>query len=268
MSQTYFIEKLKAAIDQNNSLLCIGLDPDPIKYPASFADTITADTLTDWGVNIIEQTADVVCCYKPNFAFYEQFGPEGLQALQRTIAAVPDPIPVLLDAKRGDIGSTAVAYARAAFEAWQADAITVNPYLGQDSIAPFIAYPGKMAFVLCYTSNNSAKTIQEFGTDTRLFEHIAQQGQTWGDLSQIGFVVGATQSAALIKFRELAPDSWILAPGVGAQGGDLNETVRAGLNAEKRGLIVPVSRGVLYAASPREAAVELRDQINVARNNN
>lgn len=260
-----FAQKLTAAIERNNSLLCVGLDPDPGKFPAHFAPVIDTDALVTWGKAIIEQTADLVCCYKPQIAFYEQYGPAGLEALKQTIAAVPSDIPVLLDAKRGDIGSTAKAYARAAFDALGADAVTANPYLGQDSIAPFLDHAGKAVFVLCYTSNPSAQTIQEFEGNGRLFEHIARLGQTWGTPDQIGFVVGATQPHALARFRKLAPQSWILAPGVGAQGADLREALSAGLDTTGGGMIIPVSRGVLYADAPRSAALALRDEINAAR---
>ncbi len=267
-SKKSFVEKLTSAIERNNSLLCVGLDPDPKNYPSYFPQPLdeAGAALTTWGQAIIDQTADLVCCYKPNSAFYEQYGPSGLAALRDTIAAVPADIPVMLDAKRGDIGSTAAAYARAAFEVWGADAITLSPYLGRDSLTPFLAYPGKMVFVLCYTSNPSAGQIQEFeGAAARLFEHIAQQTQHWGGPEQTGFVVGATQPDALGRVRALAPDRWILAPGVGAQGGDLSEAMAAGLDHNGSGMIVPVSRGVIYAEDPRAAAQTLRDEINKAR---
>jgi uridine monophosphate synthetase len=261
-----FIEKLTSAIERNDSLLCLGLDPDPRQFPAYFPQTLNTTALVAWGKTLIEQTADLVCCYKPNFAFYEQFGPAGLEALRQTIAAVPDGIPVLLDAKRGDIDSTAAAYARAAFEVWGADAVTISPYLGRDSVTPFLTYPGKMAFVLGYTSNPSAREVQEFGDrDRRLFEHIARQGQTWGSAVQVGFVVGATQPEALARFRALAPDRWLLAPGVGAQGGDLSAALAAGLDSQGSGLIVPVSRTIIYAPNPRQATETLRDEINQVR---
>jgi uridine monophosphate synthetase len=146
--------------------------------------------------------------------------------------------------------------------------VTVNPYLGQDSVTPFLIYPGKMVFVLCYTSNPSAREVQEFGSpEERLFEHIARQGQTWGSEEQIGFVIGSTQPHALARFRELNPDGgyWILAPGIGAQGGNLQAALSAGLDKDGRGIIVPVSRGVIYADDPRAAAIALRDEINQAR---
>lgn len=262
-----FVVKLRAAIQRNASLLCVGLDPNPTHFPAHFPHPLDADALELWGRRIIEQTTDLVCCYKPNFAFYEQFGPEGLAALQRTIAAVPDHIPVLLDAKRGDIGSTAAAYAAAAFEVWRADAVTVSPYLGRDSVEPFLTYPGKMAFVLCYTSNPSAAAIQEFGGPDRLYERVAREVASWGGPDQVGLVVGATRPEALARVRRLlaGQDYWILAPGVGAQGGDLAAALAAGLNQEGLGLIVPVSRAVIYADEPRSAALRLREQINRTR---
>lgn len=260
--QSSFIEKLTNAIERNNSLLCVGLDPNLNKISGN-SDS-DEERLIRWGAKIIEQTADLVCCYKPNFAFYEQYGPRGLSALRETIAAVPDDIPVLLDGKRGDVGHTAAAYARAAFEVWGVDAITISPYLGRDSVAPFLAYEGKTVFLLCHTSNPSAAEIQHFG-DARLYRHVAWMGQTWGDANQIGFVVGATQPEALAQVRALAPDCWLLAPGIGAQGGDLPAAMAAGLDAQGSRLIVPVSRSVIYADDPRKAAVSLRDRINQHR---
>lgn len=264
-----FIEKLTSAIARNNSLLCVGLDPTPEKEPEHFPnfETDPAKALLTWGQNIIEQTKDLVCCYKPNFAFYEQYGLAGLEAMRQTIATVPADVPVLLDAKRGDIGHTAAAYAKAAFEVWGADAITISPYLGRDSVAPFLEFPGKAVFVLCYTSNPSAQEIQEFTShgDEQLFEHVARAAQTWGTPDEVGFVVGATQPLALTKVRVIAPNSWILAPGVGAQGGDLEQAIEAGLNGHGDGMIVPVSRSIIYADNPRAVAQTLRDEINQAR---
>ncbi|MBN1219173.1 MAG: orotidine-5'-phosphate decarboxylase [Anaerolineae bacterium] len=260
-----FIQKLTGAIERNNSLLCVGLDPNPQKFSDHFPATIDEQTLFEWGQTIIQQTASAVCCYKPNIAFYEQYGAAGWEALRRTIAAVPDDLPVLLDAKRGDIGSTAAAYGRAVFEVLKVDAVTINPYLGRDSVEPFLSYPGKAVFVLGYTSNPSAREIQEFDpAGERLFEHVARQAQTWGSINQVGFVVGATQPHALARFRELSAN-WILAPGVGAQGGDVAAALAAGLNADGRGMIVPVSRGVIYADDPGAAALALRNEINQAR---
>lgn len=262
-----FDARLAQAAAANRSLLCVGLDPDPAAFPSHFAAGDVGQALLAWGRRLIDQTADLVCCYKPNIAFYEQFGAAGWEALRQTIAAVPDEIPVLLDAKRGDIGSTAAAYAAAAFDALGADAVTVNPYLGVDSVAPFLAYPGKAVFVLCYTSNPSAAAIQEFGQGERLFEHIVGQAMAWGAPGQVGLVVGATRPQALARVRALLAGRpcWILAPGVGAQGGDLAAALAAGLDAQGSGLLVPVSRAVIYADSPRAAAQALRDAIERER---
>jgi uridine monophosphate synthetase len=265
----HFVEKLTRSIENNDSLLCVGLDPDPARIPPDFMpEAPLAARLRGFCLGIIEQTSDLVCGYKPNFAFFEQAGPEGLEALRDVIAAIPEDLPVILDAKRGDIGNTAKAYARAAFEIWHADAITISPYLGEDSVTPFLAYEGKAVFLLSHTSNPSAVAIQLHGEKTQagsLFAHVTRQGQMWGDADQVGFVVGATQVEALAAVRDLAPDRWILAPGVGAQGADLASALAAGLDAQGAGLIVPVSRGVLYADDPREAAQRIRDRINQAR---
>lgn len=255
-----FIEKLEAAVEKNGSLLMVGLDPQEEFLPGS-GDVCTR--LTDWGKGIIEQTSDLVCGYKPNMAFYEQYGPAGLRALQETIQAVPTDLPIVLDAKRGDIGSTAQAYARAAYEQFHADAVTLSPYLGQDSIKPFLADPEKFAFILCQTSNPSANEIQGFGTPA-LYEYIARVSRNWGTAGQVGLVIGATQPEALQRVRAICPEAWFLAPGVGAQGADLKTALTAGLRADKKGILVPVSRAVIAAAAPRKAAEALREQINAA----
>lgn len=252
-----FFSKLTTAIQANNSLLCIGLDPQQDMLPEG--ETIE-ESLFNWGKRIISQTSDLVCCYKPNFAFYEQFGLAGLRALQRTLAEIPETLPVLLDVKRGDIGSTASALAAAAYNQWGADAVTLSPYLGEDSIKPFLASDEKAVFILCYTSNPSAAHVQQHGVPP-LFEHIARSAQNWGNPDQIGLVVGATQPEALSAVREICPQTWILAPGVGAQGADLETALRAGLRTDGSGLIIPVSRGIIAAADPRQAALEFREAI-------
>lgn len=259
-----FFEKLNAAIERSNSLLCVGLDPQLESLKGVSDPGEIESQLVTWGQRIIEQTHEVVCCYKPNFAFYEQYGLAGLRALQRTVALIPEGIPHLLDAKRGDIGSTAQAYANAAYQQWNADAVTLSPYLGEDSIKPFLKTEGKAAFILCHTSNPSAAQVQHHGQPA-LYELIAETSKTWGGADQIGFVVGATQPEAMAAVRARCPEHWILAPGVGAQGGDLEAALKAGLRPDGKGLILPVSRGVIAAADPRQAAIELRDQINTLR---
>ena len=256
-----FFSKLTAAIRTNDSLLCIGLDPQQDMLPD---EENIEESLLGWGKRIVSQTADLVCCYKPNFAFYEQFGLAGLRALQRTLAVIPDSLPVLLDVKRGDIGSTAAALAAAAYEQWGADAVTLSPYLGEDSIKPFLAPDGKAVFILCYTSNPSATQVQQHGAPP-LFEHIARISLTWGTTEQVGLVVGATQPDELSVVRQICPQSWILAPGVGAQGADLNVALREGLRADGSGLIIPVSRGIIAAPDPRQAAMDFRENIRQER---
>jgi uridine monophosphate synthetase len=252
---------LEGAIAANDTLLCVGLDPEAAMFGSAAPGE---DAIVAWCAGVIERTSDLVCCYKPNFAFFEQFGLPGLAALSRLRDLIPPHIPLLLDAKRGDIGSTASAYARAAFEVWRADAVTVSPYLGSDGIAPFLTYPGKTVFVLAQTSNPSAVEIQDHGVEP-LYLHVTRRAQTWGDASQVAFVVGATRPAALAHVRDAAPDRWILAPGIGAQGGDLAAALAAGLDSRGSGIIVPVSRAIIGAADPRAAAAALRANISTAR---
>ena len=253
-------------------MLCVGLDPNPALMPI--------DDVERFCLTIIEATQDLVCVYKPQSAFFEAYGREGWDALKATIDAVPGEIPVLLDAKRGDIGSTAEAYASAGFDYFGADAMTVNPYLGADSVAPFLARPEHTAFVLCRTSNPSARDLQDLGTTRALGEpaqplymRVAELADEWNRLQgNVGLVVGATYPEELAKIRERCPDLPILLPGIGAQGGDLEGAVAHGVDAEGGGLMLSASRAVLYAAdgedfgaAARAAALELREAINTAR---
>ena len=255
-----FFQKLVARIINNDSLLCVGLDPDPSRFPPSLLED--GSPILAFNKSIIDATQDLVCAYKPNIAFYEAAGLEGLDALKKTIEYIPDEIPVILDAKRGDVGSTAGAYARAAFEIWGADAVTVNPYLGHDSLEPFLDYEEKGVFLLCHTSNPGARDFQSLQCHGRpLHEIVADRALEWG----LALVVGATYPEVLRRIRDLAPQAWILVPGIGAQGGDLEKALAAGLNSEGHGLIINASRSIIYAAHPRAAASELRDRINQGR---
>jgi len=252
-----FYHWLAETAKRNNSLLCVGLDTRPERL-ASGEDQF------DFNRRIVDATKDLVCVYKPNIAFYEAAGPDGLRALQHTVAYIHETanVPVLLDAKRNDIGSTAEAYARAVFEVWGADALTVNPYLGGDSVAPFTAYADRGAFLLCHTSNPGATDLQTLPCPSRpLYETVAQKAADWG----VGLVVGATYPEALARVRVLAPEAWFLLPGIGAQGGDVEAALAAGLRADGLGVIVNSSRGIIYADDPRQAALDLRQQINEAR---
>lgn len=259
-----FAEKLTQAIERNDSLLCVGLDPRPDRFPSQVI--AQPDPIFAFNKTIIDATLDLVCAYKPNIAFYEAQGLEGLAALRRTIEYIHEvtDIPVILDAKRGDIGSTAEAYAKAAFEVWRADAVTVNPYLGHDAVQSFTAYTDRGVFLLCHTSNPGATDLQTLDCGGRpLYQVVAEQAARWGD--NVGLVIGATYPQALRVAREMAPQMWILLPGVGAQEGDLEAALAAGLDEQGSGIIVSASRSIIYAEEPRAAAQELRDRINAAR---
>jgi uridine monophosphate synthetase len=244
-----------------DSLLCVGLDPHPKDLAAP-----TPDAARDFCLRLIDATAQVAAAFKPNAAFFEAFGAPGFQVLAEVIAAVPDNIPVILDAKRGDIASTAEAYAQSAFSMLNADAVTLNPYLGRDSLEPFLKDPERGVFLLCKTSNPGASDLQDLQLSTAadgrtLYEQVALLAQGWNQLDNLGLVVGATQVDALARVRTLAPDLWILVPGVGAQGGDLDRALAAGLRSDGLGVLVPVSRAISRAADPRQAAIGLRDAI-------
>ena len=223
---------------------------------------------------IIEATADLVCAYKLNFAFYEALEDEGFDILKRTVKHIPDDIPVIGDAKRGDIGNTARAYARSIFTSFNFDAATVNPYLGFDSVEPFIQYRDRGVFILCRTSNAGAVDFQALHTELEgrsrpLFEIVALKASQWNTHGNIGLVVGATYPEELKLIRTNHPDMFLLIPGIGAQGGDLASTVRYGVDAHGEKAIINSSRQIIYASrdkdfarAARRAAAELRDQIN------
>lgn len=211
---------------------------------------------------IVDETKHVAIGYKPNAAFFERLGASGVNALKEIIAYIPSDIPVLLDVKRGDIGSTCTAYAEAAYMDLKADGVTVSAYMGFDSVAPFLKDKNKSVFLLCKTSNNTSKDFQTLtlaGGNEMLYEHVARLAQSWNEDNNIGLVVGATDTEAMRRTRAAAPDLWILAPGVGAQGGDLKKALRAGLRSTGDGVIIPVSRGISRAQSPRVAADELAE---------
>ena len=279
-----FFAKLEAAAHRNDTLLCIGLDPTPESCPSRFlaagqdsqAESVdraarTCEGLLAWNRAVVDATSDLVCCYKPNIAFYEAMGKAGMALLRATIGAIPPDIPVLLDAKRGDVGSTAAAYARACFEDLGVDAVTLSPYLGQDSIAPFAAYKDKGLFVLCHTSNPSAGTFQKLPVrgrqsdheDRPLYMQVAREAVSWSPT--VGLVVGATYPEALAEVRTAAPDAWLLAPGIGAQGGDLKAALASGLRADGLGVLVAATRSVTQADDPRQAAADIRDRIRAVQ---
>jgi orotidine 5'-phosphate decarboxylase subfamily 2 len=271
-----FFSFLSKRVDDCSSLLCVGLDPHPSDLPAP-----TADAARTFCLRLVEATAPYAAAFKPNAAFFELYGPEGWAALKDVVAAVQKQsdrlgsmIPVILDAKRGDIASTAEAYAKSAFEHLGVHAITLNPYLGKDSIDPFLAYKEKGVFLLCKTSNPGAADLQDLpltpgpspeigrGDGVRaLYEHVAYLAQQWNFGNNIGLVVGATQPEALARVRAAAPDLWFLVPGVGTQGGDLETALRSGLRADGKGMLINVSRGIARSTDPAKAAAQMRDEI-------
>ncbi len=262
-----FIEKLSKAVQKNRSLVCVGLDPDPGLMPERVR------TL-EFNKAIVDATRDLVCAYKLNFAFYEVLGDEGINALKETIKYIPDNIPVIGDAKRGDIGNTARAYARSIFDNLGCDAATVNPYLGFDSIEPFIQYRDRGVFILCRTSNAGAVDFQSLRCETdgghrSLFEIVAGKVGQWNTYGNLGLVVGATYPEELKLIRQGHPDLPLLIPGIGAQGVELSLAVRYGVDARGQKAIINSSRQIIYASRGKDfapaasrAAAELREQIN------
>ena len=262
-----FIEKLITASRKNKSLLCVGLDPDPKLMPDKVG-------IFEFNRAIIDATSDLICAYKPNLAFYEALGDEGLDALKRTVDYIPQDIPVIGDAKRGDIGNTAKAYAKAIFDNLNFDAATVNPYLGFDSVEPFIQYRDRGIFILCRTSNAGAVDFQSLRCEVEsghqpLFEIVALKARQWNIHGNIGLVVGATYPEELRLIRQSHPDMPLLIPGIGTQGGDLASTVRYGVDAQGEKAIINSSRQIIYASRGKDfaeaaqcVASELREQIN------
>ena len=262
-----FIEKLAQSSQKNRSLLCVGLDPDPALMPEKI-------NVLKFNKAIINATADLVCAYKPNIAFYEAMGNEGMNALKKTRDYIPKNIPVIIDAKRGDIGNTAKAYARSLFDYFNFDAMTANPYLGYDALEPFIEYKDRGIFILCRTSNTGAIDFQSLyagkdGGRKMLFEIVAEKVSEWNRYGNLGLVVGATYPEELKLIRERYPEMPLLIPGVGAQGGELKLVVRYGIDRGRSKTVINSSRQILYASKGKDFAVaaekaarELRDRIN------
>ncbi|MFC2045515.1 orotidine-5'-phosphate decarboxylase [Chloroflexota bacterium] len=262
-----FIEKLDNATRKNKSLVCVGLDPDPQLMPDKIG-------LLEFNQSIIDATADLVCAYKLNFAFYEALGSKGMDVLKQSVRHVPDSIPVIGDAKRGDIGNTAKAYAKAIFDDLDFDATTVSPYLGFDALDPFFQYKDRGVFILCRTSNPGALDFQSLICETEngtqpLFEIVARKAEEWNIYGNIGLVVGATYPEELKLIRQNHPDMPLLIPGIGAQGGDLATVVRYGVTKKGEKAVINSSRQIIYASRDKDfaqvakqAATELKDQIN------
>ena len=252
-----FNDEVDRLIVATGSMLCVGLDPHPDRVDGS---------LLDFCRRIIDATWEVAVAYKPNSAFFEAAGQQGLEDLRQLEQHVPDDRLLVLDAKRGDIGSTAAAYARAAFHVFGADAVTVSPYLGGDGVSPFLADPSRGAFVLCHTSNPGAADLQhlDVGGEPLYLQVARRAARDWNRSGNVGLVVGATYAEEMARVRDAAPELPLLVPGIGTQGGDLRAAVRAGADANGRGLLVSSSREIIFADDPRAVAQRTRDAIEAA----
>ena len=263
-----FLKKLAQSITRNDSLLCVGLDPDPARLPASAKSR--PDPVLYFNQQIIDATADLVGAYKPNFAFYGALGASGWTILKNTLAHIPESIPVIIDAKVGDIGNTAEKYAEMFLDQLGADALTVNPYMGEDAVLPFLQREDRGVFLLCLTSNKGADDFEKQSLeDGPLYQRVARKAREWNTAGNCGLVVGATQPEAIQGIRALVPDMPFLIPGVGAQGGDLEAAVVGGQDRAGKGVLINASRAVLYAsegedfaAAARQAAARIREDIN------
>ncbi|WP_162051984.1 orotidine-5'-phosphate decarboxylase [Pontibacter pamirensis] len=253
-------EQLFEQILQKKSYLCVGLDTDPKKLPQHLLDT--EDPVFEFNRQIIEATADLCVAYKPNIAFYEAQGPQGWISLQKTLQVIPRNIFTIADAKRGDIGNTSELYARAFFDTMQFDSVTVAPYMGADSVKPFLVQEGKWVILLALTSNAGSQDFQMLrlkdGNEEYLFEQVLRTSATWATADQMMYVVGATQAEYVQRVRKLVPNHFLLVPGVGAQGGSLEDISRLGMN-QQCGLLVNSARGIIYASSGRDFAEKARE---------
>ena len=276
-----FLEQLQTAEERNQSMLCVGLDPEPAKFPDAFKGD--ASKIYDFCASIVDATADLVISFKPQIAYFAAHRAEAqLEKLMQHMRATAPHVPVILDAKRGDIGSTAAQYAIEAFERYGADAVTLSPFMGFDSVQPYLSYHGKGAFLLCRTSNPGgddlqAQRLSSVEGEPLVYEHIAKLAQgPWNTNGQLGLVVGATYPNEIERVRKVAPHLPLLIPGVGAQGGDAVATVKAGYKAVNGKTIAPIivnsSRAVLYASSgadyaaaARKVALQTRDVLQAAR---
>lgn len=267
-----FGERFLAACQSRDSHLCVGLDPIPEELPEGFMPD--PEDVLRWATAVVEATAEVAAAFKPNSAFYEAMGAAGMEVLQAVIAAMPPDAVVILDAKRGDVGHTAERYAAAAFEVLGAHAVTVSPYLGEDSLEPFLRRPERGAFVLCRTSNPGAAELQDLRVDGArpLYLEVARRAATWNTRGNVGLVAGATWPGELATIREVAPGLPFLVPGAGAQGGDVAAAARAAAGpAGDRPFVISASRSLTRPAPGEDlqaaaatAARRLRDEINAA----
>lgn len=251
-----YFDRLRQASRARRSLLCVGLDPDPERIPGGAAGALARC------VEVIERTAEHACCYKPNAAFWEQYGPDGWRALVELRGEIPADVPMLLDAKRADIGSTMAAYARAVFDVVGADAVTAWPYVGSDALAELTRYADRGVYLVCRTSNPGAADLQHLESGGRpLYQHVGALAERVGSAGNVGLVVGATAPSEVAEVRSASALPFLV-PGVGAQGGDLERSVRAAWNGDEASCLISASRWVLYAEDPGREAARLREAIN------
>jgi orotidine-5'-phosphate decarboxylase len=263
-----FTARLRSIQQRNSSLVCVGLDPDPAKIPQHLSGSVAA-----FCSDIIAATSDLVCAYKLNLAFFESLGEHGWVTLREVLASIPDGVLTIGDGKRGDIGNTATMYAKALLHDLGFTATTVSAYMGEDSVRPFIEDAGRGAFVLALTSNPGARDFQYLRVNGKpLYEHVVARGKKWNGKRNVGFVVGATRPSELKRVRTLAPEMPLLIPGMGAQGGDMNLSVRYGCDRHGELAVINASRSIIYAsggrdfaAASRRAALSMRDEINSYR---
>jgi orotidine-5'-phosphate decarboxylase len=249
-------KKFEEIREKNNSILCVGLDSEIEKLPIKFKRDVAS--LFDFNRVIIDATKDLVCAYKINFAFYEQYGIEGFEVLKKTFEYIPEDIFTIADAKRGDIGNTSKAYAKSCFEYFGADSITVSPYMGQDSVQPFLDYNDKMVFILALTSNKGSMDFQRLVADEKpIFKHIVDKSMTWANHENIGYVVGATHPNVLKELRDSIPNNCFLIPGIGAQGGSIEDTIKANSNGPA---IINVSRSIIFASDALDFELSVREK--------
>ena len=249
----------------NGSILCLGLDLDPKRMPSDHAGSLKG--MFEFAQRVIEVTSDLVCAYKPNMAFYEHHGPDGLSLLKLIVERIPEGVSIIIDGKRGDIGNTSMHYAHALFDHFKADWVTINPYMGYDSMRPFLERKDKGVFVLCLTSNAGSKDFQLLPVDGKpLYKVVAEKVAYWNKDNNCGLVVGATHPGQLKELRGLAGDMPLLIPGVGAQGGSLEQAVLAGTDNFRKLAVINVSRSVLYASNGPDFAQRAREELQKLNN--
>jgi orotidine-5'-phosphate decarboxylase len=254
MIPTY--NKILNAQQQNKTKLCVGLDTDMNKIPEFLKRT--SNGMLEFNKAIIEKTYDVVCAYKLNFAFYEQYGIEGMEVIRATIDHIPSGIPIIADCKREDIGNTSISYAHACFDYFKCDAVTVSPYMGKDSIQPFFSYSNKLVLVLALTSNPGSADFQRLISEGKpIYRHVIEKTSKWAEKENLGYVVGATHPQDLSEIRDDVPDRMLLIPGIGAQGGSVEETLHANGNGPA---MINVSRDIIYASHHEDFAAKAREK--------